>query len=590
MNSAPEVDAHRLQAGNGPIGIRTTLFDRFASSPAGRVVAMVLLTLLLLFLAAYPLSMLLYGSLFTAQPGLAGQFDLGGYARLFTPDNFAILVNTVGIALVSTGISITLAVLLAWILARTDTPFRGLLETLITLPFFIPPFLTAMAWGMLGNPQIGVINEAWRWLTGTDGTIINVYSHFGIIWHMAQYSTVFLFLFIVDAFRAMDPSLEESSRMSGASATSTFFRITFMLMLPVITACWLLSFIRGVESFESALFFGLPAGIDVVTTQIYKAITQNAVPDYQFATAMSFAVLFLMSLLIVLRWRMLRGRNFQTVTGKGYNPRIMHLGPFRWVTFGFCVLFFMLTVVLPIGQLFVGSLFKFFGFYDWKMLTFEHYQAVFRNGELWRAARNTGVLAVGGATATMVLGSVVAYVTTRTTWRGRRLIELLAWLPWMMPGIVLGLGFLWAFAMLPGPIPIYGTIWALFLAYIALGTPISVRIMSGAYGQLSYDIEECSRVHGANWWQTLWRILVALTWPSFVVGWVLAFFGIMRELSASILLYSVGNEVLSVVMLRMWTDGKLEQVCVIGLMMMILIIIFRWVQHALLNRRISSLV
>lgn len=589
MNSVSDTPISDVPTKDRISRVRTSVLDRFSSSPAGRVFAMGLLTAILLFLAAYPLAMLLYGSMFTAQPGLPGVFDLGGYARLFTANNLAILGNTVGIALVSTGVSITLAVLLAWILARTDTPFRGLLEVLITLPFFIPPFLTAMAWGMLGNPQIGVINEAWRWLTRTDGTIINVYSYFGIIWHMAQYSTVFLFLFIVDAFRAMDPALEESSRMSGASAWSTFFKITFMLMLPVITACWLLSFIRGVEAFESALFFGLPANINVVTTEIYKAITQHSVPDYQFATAMSFAILFLMSLLIILRWRLLRGKNFQTVTGKGYNPRTMQLGPFRWVTFGFCVLFFVLTVVLPIGQLLVGSLFKFFGFYDWNMLTLDHYRAVFRNGELWRAARNTGFLAVGGATATMVLGSIVAYVTIRTTWKGRRIIELLAWLPWMMPGIVLGLGFLWAFAMLPGPIPIYGTIWALFLAYMALGTPISVRIMAGAYGQLSYDIEECSRVHGANWWQTLWRILIALTWPSFAVGWVLAFFGIMRELSASILLYSVGNEVLSVVMLRMWTDGKLEQVCVIGLMMMLLIIVFRWVQHALLNRRINGL-
>jgi iron(III) transport system permease protein len=569
--------------------VRTTVFDRFATSSAGRVLAMAALIALLLFLAAYPLAMLFYGSLFTAQPGLPGTFDLGGYARLFTARNFSILLNTVGIAAVTTAISITMAVLLAWILARTDTPMRGLLEVLITLPFFIPPFLTAMAWGMLGNTQIGAINLAWRWLTGSDGTIINVYSYFGIIWHMGQYSTVFLFLFIVDAFRAMDPSLEESSRMSGANAWQTFTRVTFMLLLPVITACALLSFIRGVEAFEPALFFGLPAGIDVVTTEIYKAITQNARPDYQLATAMSFVVLFLMSLLILFRFRLLRGRSFQTVTGKGYNPRIVQLGPFKWVTFGFCILFFLVTVVLPVGQLFVGSLFKFFGFYQWNMLTFEHYLAVFRNGELWRAVRNTAFLALSGATATMVLGSIVAYVSIRTSWRGRRLIELLAWLPWMMPGIVLGLGFLWAFAMLPGPIPIYGTIWALFLAYIALGTPIAVRIMAGAYGQLSYDIEECSRVHGANFWQTLWRILIALTWPAFVVGWVLTFFGIMRELSASILLYSVGNEVLSVVMLRMWTDGKLEQVCVIGLMMMLLVIAFRWIQHKLLSRRAASL-
>ena len=174
-------------------------------------------------------------------------------------------------------------------------------------------------------------------------------------------------------------------------------------------------------------------------------------------------------------------------------------------------------------------------------------------------------------------------------WRGRRLIDALAWLPWMMPGMVLGVGFLWAFAMLPGPIPIYGTIWALLLAYMALGTPVSVRVMSVAYEQLSYDLEECSRVHGASWWQTLWRILVALAWPSFAVGWVLTFFGIMRELSASILLYSVGSEVLSVVLLKLWANGQAEQVSVIGLMMMLLVIFFRWVQLRIIKRRISTL-
>jgi len=189
----------------------------------------------------------------------------------------------------------------------------------------------------------------------------------------------------------------------------------------------------------------------------------------------------------------------------------------------------------------------------------------------------------------MVLGGIVAYVSVRTKWRGRRLIDGLAWLPWMMPGMVLGVGFLWAFAMLPGPFPIYGTIWALLIAYMALGTPIAVRVMSTAYHQLSFDLEECSRVHGASWWQTLWRILIALAWPSFAVGWVLTFFGIMRELSASILLYSVGSEVLSVVLLKLWANGQAEQVSVIGLMMMLLVIFFRWIQLKIIGKRISTL-
>jgi iron(III) transport system permease protein len=188
-----------------------------------------------------------------------------------------------------------------------------------------------------------------------------------------------------------------------------------------------------------------------------------------------------------------------------------------------------------------------------------------------------------------VLGAIVAYVSVRTTWRGRRLIDALAWLPWMTPGIVLGIGFLWAFAILPHWIPLYGTIWVLFIAYVALGTPVSVRLMSGAYAQLSFDLEECSRVHGATWWQTLWRILVALAWPAFAVGWVLAFVGIMRELSASILLYGVGTEVLSVMVVKLWSSGRGEMVSVVGILMMLLVVIFRLVQLRLVKSRISTL-
>src|SRR5215468_5811313 len=555
----------------------------------GWPVGMAALIVVLGFLSLYPMAMLFYGSLHSTPPGIEGAFNLDGYTGLASAENLAVIANTAGLSLIKTVLSLALAVLLAWIVARTDTPGRGILEVLITLPFFIPPILTATAWAMLGNAQVGTINLAWRWLSGTDGTLVDVYSYGGIVWHMMQYSTPFIFLFVVDAFRAMDPSLEESSRMSGATRWQTFWRITFALMLPVTTSAFILSFIRGIESFESAVFFGTPVGINVITTEIYNSITQRAQPDYQSATALSFAALALMFLLLVLQSRLLRGRSFATVTGKGYSPNITRLGPLRWVTFGICLLFFALTVALPVGQLLLSSFFKFFGFYQADMLTFDHYRNVWENSSFWRAFGNTMLLGVAGATATMLLGGIVAYVTTRTRWRGRRLIDTLAWLPWMMPGMVLGIGLLWGFAMLPHAIPIYGTLWALLLAYIALGTPVAVRVTSGAYAQIATDIEECSRVHGANFWQTLLRILVALAWPAFAVGWVLIFFGIMRELSASILLYAPGTEVLSVVMLKMWVSGKPEEVSVIGLAMLVLVLLFRWVQLKFIKRRISTL-
>jgi iron(III) transport system permease protein len=568
-------------------GTPTGLLASHAGLRRGIVVTV--LALALAFLTLYPLLMLLYGSFSTAPPGEAGAFSLDGYRKMVTGENFAVLMNTVALSLAKTVLSLAIALALAFLVARTDVPWRGPLEILITLPFFIPPILTAMAWGMLGNPQIGSINLAWKWLTGSQEALLNVYSWGGIVWHMMQYSIPFLFLLLVDAFRAIDPSLEESSRTSGAGAWKTMRSITLPLLLPIVSSLFVLSFIRGIESFESPMFFGTPAGIEVITTRIYHLINHQSVPDYQAVTAMSLGIVLLMLLVVVWQRRLLGGRNFQTITGKGFRPRLLKLGAWRWPAFAFCMLFFVLTVALPVGQLLLGSFFEFVGFYQADMLTVKHYVSVWNNAVFWRAMGNTALLGLAAATATMVLGSFVAYIGVRTQWRGRRLLEMLAWLPWFMPGMVLGVGFLWAFSLLPGWIHIYGTVWALFLAYVALGSPLAARVMSGSFMQISQDLEECSRAHGAGWGRTFWRILVALAWPSFAAGWVLTFFMVLRELSASILLYSAGSEVLSVVMLRLWMDGKAEEVSVIGLLMLLLVLLFRFVELRLIKRRISTL-
>ena len=552
-----------------------------------RNAALALLVALLLFLTAYPLGMLVYGSLHTTPPGEAGTFSLDGYRAMLTRTNATVLLNTIVLSLVKTMLAMTLALLLAWIVARTDTPGRETLEVLLTLPFYIPPILTAMAWGMLATPKGGLINLAWTGLTGRAEPLVNVYGYGGVIWHMMQYSTPFLFLLMVGAFKSMDPALEEASRLSGASAWTTFRRVTLGLMLPVTTSAFILSFIRGVESFESALVFGTPAGIQVVTTEIYHLINHTNRPDYPQATALALGIMALMLGLVAWQWRLLGGRSFFTVTGKGYTPRVARLGRWRWVTFGVCALFVAVTVVLPVGQLVIGSFFRFFGFYRMNMLTLEHYRAVWDNRLFWRALGNTLLLGALGATLTMILGALIAYVLVRTRFRVRRVLEVLAWLPWMMPGMVLGIGLLWAYALLPGPVQLYGTLWALLVAYVTLGTPLAVRTMSGAFAQLAADLEECSRVHGAAWWTTFRRILLALAWPSFAVGFILIFFIILRELSASVLLYSVGHEVLSVVVMRLWSEGKAEQVSVIALIMLALVFAFRYAERRMVRTHLG---
>ena len=553
-----------------------------------RTFGLLALLAVLAFLTLYPMGMLLYGSLHSTPPGEPGSFNLAGYASLFNGETARVLANTIGISFLHTAISLPLALFLAWVVARTDTPGRHSLEVAITLPFFIPPVLTALAWGMLANPQVGSLNLLWKGLTGSASPLFNVYSYGGVVWHMCQYSTPFLFLLTVDAFRAIDPALEESSCMSGAGRWTTLWHITLKLLLPVTSSVAILSFVRGLEAFDSAIFFGTPAGIEVVTTKIYNSINHMATPDYQYATSLSFAIMALMFVVVWGRWRLLRGRSFQTVTGKGYAPHPMRLGRWRWATFTVCILYLIVTVALPVGQLLLGSFFKFFGFYSRDMLTLDNYRAVLDDDLFWRAFANTMLLAVLGASLTMILGGLVAYVVIRTRSRLGVVLDSLAWLPWMMPGMVLGIGMLWAFALLPW-VPIYGTIWALLLAYVALGSPLAVRVMSGAFAQLSFDLEECSRVHGASWWQTLWRILIALAWPAFAMAWMLTFFLVLRELSASILLYSVNSEVLSVVILQLWTGGKAEEVSVIGLIFLGLVLLFRFVQLKLLGQRANAL-
>jgi iron(III) transport system permease protein len=565
-----------------------SVWPRLIGVAAARRIATVALIALLCFLTVYPMLMLLYGSFASEPPGVAGSFSLAGYRHLLEARTWSILWTTVGLSLVKTVLSLVVAIGLAWIIARTDTPFRRTLEILITLPFFIPQILTAMAWGLLGNPKAGSINQLWRWLTGSPDALINVYSYGGVVWHLMQYTVPFLFLLIVESFRSMDPSLEEASRISGASRLRTFFGVTLVLSLPVLSSAFLLSFIKGMEAFESPMIFGVPAGIQVVTTEIYQSINQVARADYQYASALSFSVLALLSALILVQWRLLGNRSFQTISGKGYRPALVQLGRWKWATFAVCLLFFFGTVLLPVGQLALGSVFRFAGFYQWKMLTLEHWRAVLDDDAIWQSFANTMLLAVGAATATAALGSVIAYISIRTKWPGRKVIEILAWIPWLLPGIVLGVGFLWAYAFLPWPFDIYGTLWALFFAYVALGTPLSVRIMSAAFQQLSFDLEEASRASGASWWTTFRRILLALVWPSFSVGWVLTFFMVLRELSASVMLYSANSEVLSVTMLKLWSNGKSEEVSVIALLMLALVVVFRLLQVWLGNRELSE--
>ncbi|MFD2421414.1 ABC transporter permease [Amycolatopsis pigmentata] len=535
---------------------------RRRSLPVGQA----LLCVVLLALGAYPLVWIGYKS-FDAADGSG--LNLDGYRNILQT-SADVLVNTFVLAVGHTVIGGAIAVVLAWSVVRTDLPFKRTLELLIVLPFFLPGLVTAVAWLILGARKSGLINALWRELTGTQGSIVNITSIPGIMWVMVQAAVPFVFLLTAAAMRRMDATMEEASRMSGASRWMTFRRVTLPLLAPVLTSAMILSLIRGFENFDTPLVLGTPANIQVATTAMYDSIFSNILPDYQTASAFGVVLVLAMIPLILWQFRVLGRASFVTVSGKGYQPRIVRLRRLRWVAFAGVAIYAAITTILPIGCIAYGTVSPFLGFLN-SALTLDHYRSVFGDSGFVSALLQSIYLGILSATLVMVLTFVVAYAIMHSRSRLRKVTEFLAWLPWLMPGIVLGLGFLWVFSSLPPIIAPNGTIWALVVAYVALGVPLGSRIVHSSLLQIGSDLEESARVHGASAIRTVRTILLPLIWPSFATGWILMFVTALRELSASVLLYPPSQPVLSVYMINLLTNGSLEQVSVVAMVMLALV-------------------
>jgi iron(III) transport system permease protein len=528
---------------------------------------MAAITLLVAFLVLFPLGMLLYGSFWTARPGFPGAFTLDNYIKAYTDiGTYQVLVTTVVLVGAKTLVAVALATTLAWIVTRTDTPLRGLLEVLITLPFFIPGLLEAIAWIMLLSPNAGTINVWLRSTLGLEQSPFNIYSMGGMIWVMSLGSTSFIFLLVVNALRNMDASLEESARASGAGAVRTALTVTLPLMAPIILSAGMLSFIRAMDSFEVPVLLGLPAKVFVFSNRIYAAVQYDYPVNYGLATALGVSFFGLMIGLIYVQNRLLRGRDFSIVTGKGYKPKVVRLGRFRYVTLGFCLVFFGIATALPLSQVFIGSFLKVFGLPKWELFTFDNYLSILSDFTLWRGLINTFIVCGSAAAITVLLCTMVAYINTRTSFVGRRPLEVISWLPWAIPGIVAGLGMLWAYITLP--FPLYGTLVLLVIVLLTTGLPLGVRLMSGVMVQLGRELEESSRVHGASWQYTFRHIVAPLLKPALAGAFLLLFVGFSRAVSATILFVGPGTELLAVTLFSYSQAGRFQIVSALAIVLM----------------------
>jgi iron(III) transport system permease protein len=474
-----------------------------------------------------------------------------------------IIANTLVVGIGATLLAVTAGAALALMLARIRTPGRGLLSRLVTLPLYITPLLTAIAWSWLGSPRGGLINLFARQTLGID-SLVNLHTPGGVIFVSALSYVPLPFLLIGAALRGMDPSLEESARVHGAATLVSLRLVTLPLVLPAILGSGLLVFVQAVGLFSVPAVLGMPSGFQVAGTEIYRLLN-NYPPRVSQAAAWGLLLLVATAVLVWLQARLLRRRSYVTVTGKAFRPRLLDIGPLRWLLAGIAWAYVCAAVILPVATLVWAALVQFITI-DPSLMTFDlrHFRYVlFEYPKTYLALKNSVLLGALSATCVCALGLAISWVIVRTRSWLRPWLDQLSTIPLAMPSMVLALGLLWSYVGLR-MLPIYGTIWILLIAYVTHYLPFGVRAGSAALRQLHAELEDAARMTGASWARTMLWIVLPLTRPTLIATWTLLFILAMQEVSSSILLYTSRTVVLSVAVFDLWEAGNVNALAALG--------------------------
>ena len=532
---------------------------------------------IILYLVAAPIGLLALASFkgtSSALPLEPSPFTVSNYQRAyFEAGSGDVLLNTLAVGFFSVAISLTLAAGMAWITQRTNAPLRGLIQLSMLLPIGIPGMLLAIAWVLLFNPQNGAVNVFLRDLLNWEGPgPINIYTLAGICVLQGVSMVPSCYLMMSGAFRQMDPALEEAALASGASWRQIVSQITLPLLLPIIVATGIYFFVFAIEAFEIPGVIGVSAGIGVLSSRIYWAShPAGALPDYGYIAALATPLVVASIALMQVYGRLTRSsENFVTITGRGFQPRLIDLGRFRWIPTLFAALYLSATIVLPLAVLFWGSLFTYWvnpSLDALSRMSLAAYRTTFNYPGVVSALSNTAIVVLVSATATMLLASLLSWTVIRTKLRGRRLLDTLAFLPNSIPGIVIGLALIFVYLTLP--IGIYGTVWIIVIACITRFLAYASRTMNAAQLQISKDLEEAAMVSGASFQRLFVSIVLPLLAVSFRDGWIWVAMHAARELSASVMLYGPSSVVLSTIIWSMWQNGRLAETCVLGVLLVL---------------------
>ncbi len=539
--------------------------------PRSGVLIPAMAAILLLLLTVLPISMLILGSLqVEGREGLT----LANYASVYSdPRTYQLLSNSFLYALGTATIALSLGTALAYIVERTNVPFRRAFFAVTLVPLIVPGIVSTIAWVYLASGKIGVINKAFMALFGLADPPFEIYSLLGMIWAEGLHLSPLVFLVMVGAMRAMDPSLEEAAVTSGARPLRTLRSVTLPILTPALASGALIMFIRGLESFEVPALIGIPARVPVFTSEIYEALRRYP-QDYGSAGALGVGLLAISAVGVWWYGRLTRrAERFVTITGKGYRPRMIDLGSWRWPALAFLTLYLLVVVVMPFLVLLFVSLLPFYipSLDMLQRLTLQNYVTVLEHPDTLLAARNSLLLAFSSATIAMALTAVIAWIVVRTRLPGRRILDLLAFLPIGIPGLVLAVALI--FELISFPIPIYGTLIILVIAYVTRYMPYGMRTNSAAMLQLHRELEEAAAASGASWGTTFRKIVVPLLWPSLVAGWIYVFVVSVRELSSSVLLISHDSIVVSFVIFDLQVSGQSNAVAALSVLLVLSLVV-----------------
>ena len=534
---------------------------------------MSILLLVVGFLVLTPLALMILNSFQIARPGQPIVWGLEGWVKAFsTPGIIKAITNTFTLAITRQAIALFIGAFFAWLIARTDLPMKGLLEFFFWLSFFLPALPETMGWILLLDPKYGLLNQGLIGLGLVNQSLFNIYSFWGIVWaHMGGTVSVKVML-LAPAFRNLDAALEESSRISGASGWHTFFHIIIPVMMPAILVTTILGIIRSLEAFEIELLLGTPIGLQVYSTKIHELVTWEP-PQFAPAMALSTVFLGLLLLMVAFQRRYIANRIYTTVTGRGFSTRRTQLGRWRYPAFALVLSFALVITVLPTILLVTGTFMKLFGFFNiaepW---TLENWRATLNDPVLFRSLWNTLAIGLGAGFVGILFYSLIAYVIVKTRYRGRWLLDFLSWLPWSIPGILLGVALLWTFLQTKIFLPIYGTIYLLMVAMVIKSMPFGTQMIKSVLLQLGNDLEEASKVCGGTWVDTFRRVIVPLTMPALITVGLVGFISAARDISTVVLLGSGKSRTLSLLMLDFAAGAEFEKATVVAVIIVGLVV------------------